>query len=84
MIMWVCDSCGASVEHEDGNPPAGWAQVRAFVTWRNDEDNGNQEWTSAGVTLCDKGCRTGSGQALESRSLKILRAGFASDAEVKR
>jgi hypothetical protein len=81
--MWVCDSCGEKIEHEDINPPPGWAQVRAFVTWRNDEDAGNSEWTSAGVTLCNKGCRTGSGDALEARSLKILREGFASDAGAK-
>jgi hypothetical protein len=81
--MWVCDSCGATVEHEDGNPPPGWAAVRAFVTWRNDDDDGNSEWTSSAVTLCDKGCRTGSGNALEARSVKILRAGFKADAGEK-
>lgn len=77
MITWVCDSCGHTIEHEeDGNPPPGWATVRAFVTWRNDGDNGNHEWTSSAITLCGKGCKTGSGNALEARSVKILRAGF--------
>ena len=76
MIMWVCDSCGATVEHEESNPPPGWAMVRAFVTWRNDEDDGNHEWTSSAVCLCNKGCKTGSGNALEARAVKILSAGF--------
>ena len=60
--------------------------VRAFVTWRNAEDDANHEWTSSAITLCDKGCKTGSGNALEARSVKILRAGFkdtTAETEVK-
>lgn len=78
MIEWVCDSCGQRVEHEDVNPPIGWSTVTARVTQRAEEGRGNTEWETDRVLLCNRGCGTGSGNALEAKALKILRAGFDS------
>ncbi len=78
MIEWICDSCGERLEHEDPNPPPGWATVKAVVAWRDNDDDGSSEYESAQIVLCNKSCRTGSGAALEARSVKILRNGFDS------
>lgn len=75
MIECVCDGCGKRIEHEDANPPRGWAFVQVKVTWPNKERNSNSEWESDSIALCNT-CRPASGGDLEADSVKILRAGF--------
>jgi hypothetical protein len=82
MIMWVCDGCGKSVEQSDINAPDDWATIKTVIGMRTGDDGTSSEWENDHAAALCNICRGGSGQALEVRAERILRAGFKTDGSV--